>query len=104
MKSYAIVYNKSMTKHNVITLDNATAQRITPPGIHSGMDITLQNVSSSGYIYIGGEGVSTTNYGYRLVPNSAISFELPPKDALFAIASAPGLKLSKLEMGLESQK
>jgi hypothetical protein len=93
-----------MTEHSIITVGNSAPKRITPNGVHSGMDITLQNVSSSGYIYVGGEGVSAENYGYRLQPNHAVSFELPPKDALFVIASAPDLKLAKINIGLESSK
>jgi hypothetical protein len=103
MKSYAIVYNKFMTKHNIITLDNSTAQRITPPGIHSGIDITLQNISSSGYIYIGEQDVSTTNYGYRIFPNHSFSVELPGQNAIYAIASAPETELAVIMFDLEDQ-
>jgi hypothetical protein len=93
-----------MTEHSIITVGDSSPVRLTPNGVHSGMDITLQNVNSSGYLYIGGEAVTADNYGYRLLPNHAISFELPPKNALYAIASAPNLKIAKLNIGLESQK
>lgn len=92
-----------MTAHQTYSLSDTEATRLTPSGIHSGMDITLQNVSSSGYIYVGGEDVSDTNYGYRILPNHAISLELPGKDALYVIASAPGTQLAVLEIGLEQQ-
>jgi hypothetical protein len=90
-----------MTIHGLYTLSDATTTRVTPLGVHSGMDITLQNVNEYGYIYIGGEGVSLTNYGFRIMPNHSISFELPEKDALYAIASSNGLKLAVLRTGLE---
>lgn len=93
-----------MTEHSIITVGDSSPVRLTPNGVHSGMDITLQNVNPSGYLYIGGEGVTAESYGYRLLPNHAISFELPPKNALYAIASAPNLKIAKLNIGLESQK
>lgn len=92
-----------MTTHNLVTVGNVTPVRLTPNGLHSGMDITLQNVSSSGYIYVGAEGVSDEDYGYRLLPNHAISFELRPVDALYALASAPDTKLAVLQISLESQ-
>lgn len=91
-----------MTQHSLITVSNTTPVRLTPPGVHSGMDITIQNVNSSGYIYIGGnESVSSIDYGFRILPNHSISFELPGKDALFAIASASGMSAAVLKTNLE---
>jgi hypothetical protein len=91
-----------MTAHR-IELIGAVAKRITPNGAHSGMDITIQNVNESGNIYVGGVGVSTTNYGYKVMPNHAISFELPPLDALYLIADETDSQAAILTIGLESQ-
>lgn len=92
-----------MAQHSLVILSNSEATRLTPNGVHSGMDITLQNVSSSGYIYLGGEGVSSSNYGYRLLPNHAFSIELIGPESLYAIASAPNTQLAVLKSGLEAQ-
>ena len=91
-----------MSIHTLTTLSNSTATRLTPNGGHSGMDITLQNVNTSGYIYIGGEGVTSSNYGYRISANSAISFELPGYDSLYAIASTTSMSVAVLSIGLET--
>lgn len=91
-----------MAQHELKTI-GTTAVRLTPNGSHSGMDITLQNVNASGYIYIGtNDAVSASSYGYRISPNHAISFELPTHDSLYAIASASGLKLAVIQTGLEA--
>lgn len=90
-----------MTQHSLTTLSNNTATRLTPNGIHSGMDITLQNVNGTGYIYIGSSSVSSTNYGFRLMPNHSISFELPGQDSLYAIASVNSMKIAVLQTGIE---
>jgi len=92
-----------MTTHNLQTVGDDSAIRITPNGTHSGMDITIQNVTPSGNIYVGGEDVSTTNYGYKLMPNHAISFELPPLDALYLIADNADSQAAIIQTGLESQ-
>lgn len=89
------------TSHNLYTLSNATATRLTPAGIHSGMDITIQNVHDTAYVYIGADGVTTTNYGYRIAPGHAISWELPEKDSLYAITDTNNSKLAVLKTGLE---
>lgn len=97
-------YNSTMTAHILHTLSNSTVTRLTPNGVHSGMDFTIQNVNDTGYIYVGGtDSLSSTDYGFRILPNHSISFELPPKDALFAIASVNGMKAAVLSMNLESQ-
>lgn len=91
-----------MTTHSVITLSDTTPTRISPNGTHSGLDITVQNISTSGYVYVGGEGVTTSSYGYRISANSAISFELPGRDALYLIGSTNSIEAAVLTMGLEA--
>ena len=91
-----------MTAHSITTLSNSTATRLTPNGVHSGMDITIQNIHASAYVYIGGEGVTASSYGYRLNPGSAISFELPGKDALYAITGTNGSQVAVIKTNLES--
>ena len=91
------------TQHNLYTI-TTTATQVSPIQTGSGRDITLQNVNNNGYIYIGGEGVSSTNYGYRLLPNHAISFELEGQDELYAIGSQNDLKLAVLSINLEGKE
>lgn len=91
-----------MTTHSLITLSDTTDIRLTPNGLHSGMDITLQNVSDTAYVYIGGEGVTSSNYGYRIAPGHAISWELPGKDALYAITDTNNSKIAVLKTNLEA--
>jgi hypothetical protein len=66
------------------------------------MDITLQNVHDTAYVYVGGEGVTSTNYGYRIAPGHAISWELPGKDALYAMSDINGSKVAVLKTNLEA--
>ena len=90
-----------MTTHAIVTLSDITATQISPYGTHSGVDITIQNINESGYVYVGGEGVTTSNYGYRIAPSSAISFELSGRDSLFLVASTNDLEAAVITMGLE---
>ena len=91
-----------MTTHALTTLSSTTATRLTPNGLHSGMDITIQNVHESATVYIGGEGVTSSNYGYRLLAGNAISFELPGRDALYAISGTNGTQVAVLKTNLEA--
>jgi hypothetical protein len=91
-----------MTSHALTTLSSSDATRLTPNGVHSGMDITIQNVHASAYVYIGGEGVTTSSYGYRLSPGSAISFELPGKDGMYAITDTNNSQIAVIKTNLDS--
>jgi hypothetical protein len=91
-----------MTTHALTQLSNTTATRLTPNGTHSGMDITIQNTDSSAYVYLGGDGVSSTDYGFKLSPGSSWSVELPGQDALYAISSINNSKVAILQTGLET--
>lgn len=91
-----------MTTHSLTTLSNTTATRLTPNGLHSGMDLTIQNVHASAIVYIGGEGVTSSDYGYRLSPDTAWSVELAGKDALYAITNTNGSTIAVLKTNLES--
>lgn len=90
-----------MTAHAVVTLSDTTPIQVSPNGTHSGIDITIQNVSASGFVYVGGAGVTTENYGYRIAPASAISFELPGYDALFLVGSSSSIQAAVITTGLE---
>lgn len=89
-----------MTTHTLYTLSDSTPTNVSL-GKDAGYDITVQNVNDSGYIYLGGEGVSSSNYGFRVAPNQAFSIELPGSDDLYAIGSTTNLSAAVLRTGLE---
>jgi predicted nucleic acid-binding Zn finger protein len=91
-----------MTAHALKTLSSSSATRLTPNGIHSGMDITIQNVDAAAYVYIGSDEVTAVNYGFRLAPGAAFSIELPGKDPLYAITDVNNSKVAVLQTNLES--
>jgi hypothetical protein len=91
-----------MTQHAHTTLSNTTATLLTPNGTHSGLDVTIQNIDASAIVYIGGEGVTSSSYGYRLSAGSAWSIELSGKDAIYAITNTNGSKVAVLTTNLES--
>lgn len=86
--------------HNLIELNNETATPVSVTGNHAGRDITIQNVSSSATVYLGAEGVTTSNYGYKLAPNTAWSVELMRGDAIYAISSSTS-NVAVFQLGLE---
>ena len=77
-----------MTAHAIFSLTTSTPTRVTPNGTHSGLNVSIQNINEDGYIYVGGEGVTSSDYGFRILPNAAISFELEGNDELCIVSSS----------------
>jgi hypothetical protein len=90
-----------MTTHSTPYIGTTNATRLTPNGLHSGMDITIQNLSETAYVYIGGEGVNSEDFGYRIAPGNAWSVELSGRDYLYAIADT-ATYVAILKTNLES--
>jgi hypothetical protein len=65
------------------------------------MDITIQNTHASAIVYIGGEGVTSSSFGYRLSPGAAWSIELSGRDSIYAISDTNGSKVAVLQTSLE---
>ena len=97
-----IMYNISMTQHSLTTLSNSSATLLTPNGIHSGLDVTIQNTHATAIVYLGAVGVTSSNYGYRLSPGDAWSIELSGRDSLYAISNTNGSTVAVLTTSLES--
>jgi hypothetical protein len=90
------------TTHAIVTLSNSTATRLTPNGLHTGIDITIQNLHESAYVYLGGEGVTSSSFGYRLAPGSAWSVELSGQSPLYAITATNASTIAILKTSLEA--
>jgi len=91
------------TVHQTITLTTSgTAYEIIPELGGNGKDITIQNNNATANIFIGGSGVTTSDYGFRLIPNAAISFNLDPKENVWATSDANNAVVNVMKMNPES--
>jgi uncharacterized protein YjdB len=73
------------------------------PGLDAGYDITIQHVGTTGYVYIGGVGVTSSNYGYRLSAGQAFSVELSGNNDLYIVGSE-AINVAVLRLNLEAGK
>jgi hypothetical protein len=87
--------------HHIVELNNASPVAISVIGNHTGRDITIQNIDNSANVYLGGPNVTTTDFGYRLAPNTAWSVELRKEEVIYAVSSSTS-DVAVLELGLES--
>lgn len=88
------------TIHQVKSV-GTTSTLVGPKTVHSGVDFTIQNVSDVDIVYIGGSDVTTTDYGFKLFPRTAISIELDGNDTIYAVSSASATNVAVMIANLE---
>jgi hypothetical protein len=92
-----------MTQHAIVTLSDTTPTLVSQPGkVFLGEDLTIQNVDGSAEVFVGGEGVSATSYGFKLPPGGAISFEVPARDKIYVISDTDESEVAVIRLGLET--
>ena len=91
------------TYHEIVTLSDSTPVELTPEGkVHSGLDLTVQNIDEEAIVYLGAEYVSSTSYGFKLLPGAGFSIELNPRDELYAISDTDESEVALLRVLLEN--
>jgi len=90
-----------MANHSILILSNTTPTRLSPNGVHSGVELVIQNVSTNGYVYVGGPTVSSTSYGFRIDEDSAFGMNVLPQESMYAIAQNDGTTVAVITSGLK---
>ena len=68
---------------------NGTAQELTIDDmIDTSNTISIQNISDSGYAYIGTQAVTVETYGHKLFPGQSFSVDLAANDQVFAVGDS----------------
>ena len=88
-----------MIKHNLLNISDTEPTSLDiSETVKSSFTLIIQNINSSGYIYIGNIGVTSSNYGFRISPNQAFTIELPSSMKLYAVASDIDLQAAIMEI------
>lgn len=92
-----------MANHRTQLITTSEPVRITPNGLHSGMDITIQNLSETNDVYVGGNASmdTETDFGHLIYPTASFGIELPPNDAIYLMSKNGNARVAIFEAGLE---
>jgi len=74
-------------KHNILQVGSTQTHMTNWNALRSESSLIAKNISF-GNIYIGASGVTTTNYGFRLLPEQTLSITLGPYDEIYAITDS----------------
>ena len=82
-------YNINMIRTRNLTLSTTTPTELTITDVvQSSNTLVVQNDNSVGFIYLGTNTVSASNYGFKLYPGQAFTIELSAYAHLYAVCSA----------------
>jgi len=80
---------ETMIRHTLKTLNTSNPVQLTIDDVsQSPNTLVVQNVNEEGYVYLGSEAVSSTNYGFRLEPSQAFTSEMSPYNRIYAVCSS----------------
>ena len=88
--------------HNLVTLNSSSSVLITnmiaDPYYNRDLTVSMQNTDASINIYIGDSSVTSSSYGFRLIPGAALSLDLTSGNNLYAIAASGSPKLAVIKV------
>lgn len=77
-----------MIKQKIQAL-NTTPVDLTYTGIIDPLVVlSIQNIATSGFAYLGNEKVSSADFGHKLYPGQSFTIELAPNDKIFAVGDS----------------
>ena len=86
-------------RHQRVTV-GTTATKVSADNVgRSGQTVLVQNPAGGADIYLGGEAVTTTSYGYLLVGGSAFAIDLHFNEGLYAVVASSTQVVNVIRQG-----
>lgn len=88
-----------MIRQQIIEL-SSTPIDVTYSGIGDRLTVlSIQNIMTDGYAYLGNQNVSSSEYGHKLYPGQSFTIELAPNDKIFAVGDS-GVSIAKFVLDI----
>lgn len=88
-----------MIKHRMYSLNSTPVNLVVHEVIDSMNTLCIQNVSTSGFVYLGMSNVTSSSYGHKLFPGASLNIDLAAATNIYAVGDA-GTTVSVLESQL----
>lgn len=85
--------------HSIVSVGTTATVISTAANDRDGHAVCVQNPSSSTTVYIGGTGVTTTDYGVALAGGADISIDLLQGEILYGIVASSTQNVNVLRAG-----
>lgn len=89
-----------MLRHRIVELTSTPVLMTTHEPVDRLNVLSIQNVMTTGFAYLGNSDVSTTTYGHKLYPGQSFTIELAPNDRVWAVGdSGVSVAIFNLDIG-----
>lgn len=85
--------------HNRVSVGTSETKLTSDFDGRDGQTLNVQNPLGGADVFLGGEGVTTTSYGFLLSANSSLSIELQTGEKLYAIVASGTQTVNVLRQG-----
>jgi len=75
-------------RHKIVSLNGTAQNLVVREETDARNTLSIQNVASTGFAYLGGYGVSSSDYGYKLYPGQSFIIEMAPSDDIWAVGDS----------------
>ena len=90
-----------MIRTKLVGLEGTPTKIDFTDGMNREVALVIQNLADSGYVYIGNENVSTSNFGVRIPPEGTFDVDLTVGDDLYAVTNGvDDITISVMSMDL----
>ena len=89
--------------HALITLNVSTPTILTVPtaseqNYSASLSISIQNLHSTHFVYLGDPSVSTTSYGFRIDPGQTWTADLMANEDLYAVTDTGTTQVAVIKL------
>ena len=76
------------SRHNIQSLNSTPVNLVVRESTDARNSMSIQNISNTGFAYIGSVEVTTTNFGIKLFPGQIYTIELASSDDVWAVGDS----------------
>ena len=85
--------------HGIVSVGTTATKLTSDYDGKDGQTINVQNPSAGATVYLGGEGVTTSSYGYALAGGTSFSVELQDDEKLYGVVASSTQNVNILRQG-----
>jgi hypothetical protein len=85
--------------HQIVSVGTTATKLTSDYDGKDGQTINVQNPSGGATVYLGGEGVTTSSYGFTLAAGISFSIELQDDEKLYAVVASSTQNVNILRQG-----
>lgn len=75
-------------RHKIQSLNSTPVNLVIRETTDARNSMSIQNVSNTGFAYLGNESVTTSNFGIKLFPGQIYTIEFAPSDDIWAVGDS----------------